>query len=284
MAGAASNRRRVLIGLLACVILATTGTDAASAAKRPLLFEIDATYTYAWRGHLVVEEHVAGVGRKETEVWVPCGGTPPGLTLEWQPSVIPGAPPGEGFYRLVDSSGKTQFVCTGPPEILEPLPHSLSLLIGNGCNGPEERGDSVRLEPIVTVTPATAGTSTREEVRFEESRRYPASQMDQNASACLVESFSWKEANPECAKFFAPELCAQEYKGAHEVIQAVPMVFITSPTPNCPKARAAQHRLQQRIKALGPDWKAEPAKHRARRHLTRLYAQRVHPRFLGECN
>lgn len=268
----------LLLGMIALLCAGDPAT--AKIPKGP--FEIEATHTFVWSGgQLKVEEHVTGVAVRETEVFIPCGGTPPGLVLDETPSPFP---PYETLYALEDPSGDLVAVCAGPPEIIVPLPHMLGILVGPYCN--YEEGDYEGVVPTVTTVPATVGTSARETVSFDYSDVRPVrSDGTAPGSFCLVEPGTYEFPNPECAEFFDADLCATEYESSKRVITRRQFGYVVSRTPRCPAAKAAEQRLRKRFRKVnralampGP----QPAKEAAYWRLRRL-ERTIHPRFIGEC-
>jgi hypothetical protein len=255
---------------------ALTGNASAAPA---VPFQIEATYSLAWKGHLVVEERAVGSARAESAPWAtPCAAPPAGYTVRSQPPLLPGSAP---RYSLYDASGKFVSSCGESPEPPR-LPHSLGLEVGPSCGAPGR--ERVSLEPTLTTIYAAPGGSSSTEVRFEEFRSYAASGNENfGAAVCLYALDLRTQPNRQCAEFLDPSLCAKEYESTREVIQRASMNFVSSPGPRCGAARAAMRGLRSRIKGLRSQGALSPARGQVLKGLLHQYKWKAQPRILGEC-
>lgn len=269
----------VALGLLAC--------GAGTAQAKPH-FEIEATRTLVWeRPQLIVDFEVKGRARVETAPWIPCGGTPPGLSIVPMTRFLPYADPSQ--LVLADSEGHFVSICNRAPEISETpaswlgdvsaLPTALHLRLGEltSCKGFPEEGSRMDLKVSDSRAVATPGSPAIQEVVFSGGRKMSTHSWSDLRTFCLVEPEEFSAPNRECAEFFDPDLCAKEYGTSEETLQMFHVRLVKTRTPACPAARAQKRRTERELR------RTHPKSGRRYAMLLGHYRGRVLRRFKGEC-
>lgn len=269
-----------ILAILAALIIGGYAAERADAQT----FAVKATKTYEWEGgELLVAERVTASAHKESEIWVPCGGTPPGLTLRYEAPGYAGANP---TYSLVDSEGKVVALCGSAPEFIYPIPHRLSISFESGCKRAES-GFGSSLDLKITEVTATPGTATFEEVSFERAESYPAPYGKVGAlePVCVLAHDSYTTPNQECAEFFDASLCADETHHLTWLVGSTRFRYVFSPTDKCPAVRKAKKKLSRQLRRVSSNaerLEAHPALMRKFNRLNRRYGD-VYERWQGEC-
>lgn len=234
---------RPLIGLVvaACLLFAL---PASAAAEGGALFTMDGTYSLVWHeGGLESEIHITALAVKESEPWDPCGTwVYPGAKMEKREN------PWGTSYGWYDSSGHLVYPCQGPPAISPVLPQMLDVVFGS-CKSKESPWPT--LQEGHTTRPKSAGERTREEMKVDHTWFLPVDLDEPRpTSFCLMEFVTGSQPNKECAKYFAPELCAKEYSSGDIPIQEAPLRFVPTRTAACPSAKASLRRAKKEIGRL----------------------------------
>jgi hypothetical protein len=280
-----SLRARGLLAAAVILVLGLAWTTSGAVAQQ---FSITATKRFVWNGSRAVAQYaVKGEARTETDPWIPCEGfDSAGYELRWGWERS-----GEGgqiaWAELHDPTGaRPDFRCPRPPIITlygsgddrAALPADLALVFSNGGNCMAHpnghRARSFGAGTTVTDTPASPGQPAVEQVSISkhlEEPIWPDWLASHYTTFCLAEHGGYEEPNPECAEFFAPELCATEYFPGLEALQRFRVRYVKTVTRACPAARRSRNSLRKQLRG---------------RHLPslrRYYLAVAVPRFIGNC-